>query len=293
MWKRWVGSSSLVIAVISAGCSSPRTTAAGPQPVAEEHAPELTPAPMPATILPNVCPRGLLDGFAWARQVFPGCPPPPFVEEPVNCEGACPMPCRVVVVDPRDGVYEEIIESSYDQRGRMTEWTTPEHTTTAVYDGDRLTRWSQTQSQAFTFNYDAAGRLVEMVSTTEGLHSTYRYDAQGHVIEIRDGALGSSNLTYDEHGRLATAVDRHGVVRYAYDDAGRIASTTRDGKPDRAYTYDPIGLLVKLDSARPGGDHFTLSYDVRRRPLKIVRTRINAVIEKLETRTWSYTYDCR
>jgi len=286
----------LVIAIIAviAGCSSQRTNAAGPHPVAEEHAPapDLTPAPMPATILPNVCPHGLLEGFAWAREVFPGCPPPPFVEEPVNCEGACPMPCRVVVVDPRDGEYDEISESSYDQRGRMIRWTTPEHTTTVLYDGDRLTQWSQTHSQAYTFNYDTAGRLVERVSATEGLDATYRYDAQGHVIEIRDGGLGGSNLTYDEHGRLATLKSGYGDVGYAYDDAGRILSTTRDGKPDRAYTYDPIGLLVKLDSAR-SGDHFTLSYDVRRRPLKIVKTRINRVTEKLDTKTWSYTYDCR
>lgn len=255
--------------------------------------------PLPATTIPlppakrlsAVCPYGLLDGYAWAREVFASCPPPPFHDVPVTCEGGCPTPCKLTLVDDNGQTNEMIDEAIYDARGRMTRWRIgPDHVTTAVYDGDRLVKWEQTGGQTYTFVYDNRGRLVEKHGNLDGLAAQYAYDEGGKVVAIRDRALGKSVMEYDEQGRLIS-VDVGGKLEYAYDEQGRIVTSKRYGKPDREYTYDANGLLVKLVS-KEMGDTFVLSYDAKRRPVEIRRNRIHTVTDKPIESKWTFAYDC-
>lgn len=190
-------------------------------------------------------------------------------------------------LDPADGT----ITSSYDSLGRVTE----------VDYGDA--------TPDVTFEYDAAGRLVEMIdgAGTE----TYSFDDAGRMTAITRGSDvlsftldGDGNIvsrtspgsqtvasTFDAAGRLATITAGGATTTYAYDAAGRLTTTTLPS--GTGYTserdYDRAGRLIGVENAAGSSilSKFERTLDPVGNPTRVDTTR------GLTTTSEAFTYDGR
>lgn len=179
-------------------------------------------------------------------------------------------------------------------------------TTSFAYDADgRPTRRVIPGGRVQVLAYDAAGRVVSSTGF-DGRTVTFEHDAMGRVTRRVAGALsesvtwsagglpltttdgrGTTEMTYDADGRLATIVDPHGAeVEYRYLDGGRLEEVAVDGVATK-YTYDALDRLasvtrgtdvVRYDYDRaghpirvtlPSGVTQTTTFDTRGRPLKV------------------------
>ncbi|MGP4021731.1 LamG-like jellyroll fold domain-containing protein [Actinomadura sp. 3N407] len=95
-----------------------------------------------------------------------------------------------------------------------------------------------------TFDYDAAGRLIE-VNAASGTN-TYGYDDRG-LLTSADGPSGTANWTYNGDGQPTTRTDVAGTANFGYLD-GRLA-TVQDGITGvtRTLGYNAAGQPSKVD----------------------------------------------
>jgi YD repeat-containing protein len=185
-----------------------------------------------------------------------------------------------------------VVHRSVDARGRVC--------TSVRGEGGRVVREVDSLGQDVTREYDELGRLVRQCSA-DGATWSFDRDAHGRIVCATDPIGGRWRLTYDSRGRVVRRVDPLGrvtryqyrgrwlvaigkpgdrVVRYAYDDAGELASCTEpDGQvtsceydawgrrvrvlaPDAAAeerSYDALGRLVRIGDAEAGTAE--ISYD--------------------------------
>ncbi|MFG1839505.1 DUF6531 domain-containing protein [Micromonospora sp. NPDC049175] len=165
--------------------------------------------------------------------------------------------------DPLGRVLAEIcdgqtVTSSYDPLGRRTHRRTPSGVESVwEYDGQRPVALHtggatvsfthdlagrETQRAvgglALTSSWDANGRLLSQIVTATPAagsvpdlvaHRAHRYRADGYLTDIADQFTGERRLELDRAGRV-TAVQAAGwTERYAYDEAGNVASGTWPG----------------------------------------------------------------
>lgn len=104
------------------------------------------------------------------------------------------------------------------------------------------------RGQSVSFTRNAAGQITQ--ETFPDNSNTYTYDQRGRLATAVD-SHGTTTFTYDDADRL-TRVDYPGgrFIDYTYDAAGRRASMNSSGFEVR-YAYDPVGRLSEL---RDGAD---------------------------------------
>jgi RHS repeat-associated protein len=154
---------------------------------------------------------------------------------------------------------------TYDNRGRRATTTFADATTeTLAYDSaGNLTRRLFTDGTDLNFTYDNLNRLT----ATNGLELSY--DFEGRITNCRQHGADFS-ATYDFGGRLTTVgyLDNAVIVTYqydtrnrlvkvsdsvsgaeidfAYDNAGRLLTTTRSNGVNGTRTYDDAGRLKSI-----------------------------------------------
>lgn len=167
------------------------------------------------------------------------------------------------------GAYETF---TYDAGGRLATMVDRKNvTTTYAYDDlGRLTGKAFTNdpsnTPAFSYTYDLAGRMLTAQNGTDTLTWTYNlvgellseqsvknastvaytYDDGGNRLSVSlDGTLFVT-YAYDDASRLTTITRGTNVFGFAYDDANRRTSMSYPNGVDTAYTYDNLNRLTNL-----------------------------------------------
>jgi len=156
---------------------------------------------------------------------------------------------------------------TYDAQGRLVNVTqvavgVPSRTTQYVYDaaGRRTMVQDATGVRTYTF-YDEAGRVSAQVDGT-GAVIEYVYNEAGQrtqekhyatLVTTADWYNGTSVIKtlVSQFRPAATPADR--TTRYAYDNAGRLSSSTDPAGTITTYAYDGRGQLIKQQT----GDRIT------------------------------------
>lgn len=165
-----------------------------------------------------------------------------------------------------------------------------------------------------TYQYDGHDRMVKTLfpdKVTAGVSSAadyeqFAYDANGNVTSVRKRngqtvTVGFDNLnrltsrsqptvasnvtfTYDLKGKRTSANYANGsyLVSHAYDNAGRMTSTTAGGKT-LSFQYDAAGNRTRITWPEATPFYVTMSYDVL--------NRLTAIRELGTTSLATYTYD--
>ncbi|MFG2050519.1 DUF6531 domain-containing protein [Micromonospora sp. NPDC048935] len=165
-------------------------------------------------------------------------------------------PLGRVLAEIRDG---QTVSSSYDVLGRRTQRRTPSGVESAwEYDAGHRPVALHTGGATVSFTHDAAGRetrravgglaltrswdanhrLLSQVLTVRPAvddvpdlvaHRSYRYRADGYAVGIADQLTGERHLDLDRAGRVTAVRTADWTERYAYDEAGNVASATWPG----------------------------------------------------------------
>ena len=126
----------------------------------------------------------------------------------------------------------------------------------------------------FSYNYDPAGRIVNLVNP-EGQNTSWQYDAASRVkaTQMANGTLASNtydsanqllllanlttggttlssfNYTYNPAGNRTQVVEANGdVVTFGYDPTYQLTNETRSGANayNISYSYDAVGNRALL-----------------------------------------------
>jgi RHS repeat-associated protein len=209
---------------------------------------------------------------------------------------------------------------AYDSVNRMTSTIDADNKTTSIqYDVlSRTTAVVDALAQTYAFAYDPVGRRREI--TRGGVSKSLAYDDVGNLIERTDYNGATTNYTYDDLNRLSTitypdatgatftytalsrvetAANENGTVSFAYNNRGRIESTTDvfnhviayaydangnrtsmtvDGSPYADYSYDALNRMTDLSDS--SAVVATYAYDATGNPTS--RTLLNGVVSTYE-----------
>ncbi|MEU4476203.1 DUF6531 domain-containing protein, partial [Micromonospora sp. NPDC023888] len=223
-------------------------------------------------------------------------------------------PVGRVLAEIRDG---QTVTSSYDELGRQTRRRTPQgvesvweyaagHRPVALRTGGATVSFTHDAagretrrvvgSLALTQSWDANHRLLSQILTANAAepaavpdlvaHRAYRYRADGYLTDIADHLTGERRLEVDRAGRITAVQAADWTERYAYDEAGNVASGTwpdatggdseRGARGEREYT----GTLI-----RRAGDVRYEHDNAGRVTLRQLKQR------SAKPLTWRYTWD--
>lgn len=168
----------------------------------------------------------------------------------------------------------------YDALDRVTEVSDPlDRETTFEYDRNgRLVARVDPLGRTTSYGYDEGNQLVSVVySDAQTPDVSYEYDAAGRRIEMTDGT-GVTDVTYSPTGKLISSTDaRDQSIEYTYDSADQITRMTITaaigvksetlGVDARALlqtvtidrTYDDAGRLASVSD--PAGRKTSFAYD--------------------------------
>ncbi len=183
---------------------------------------------------------------------------------------------RVALIDSNNNR----IDFTFDGVGRLTSNTTVNaYSKDFVYNSQGLVERSiNGRGQEITYQYDEAGRLVNVIDPLGTV--SYTYDANGNILSVSYNSEISSR-EYDALNRLTKYTDINGdiiqfaydeldnlitltypggkQVHYGYDSANRLTSVTDWAGRTTTYEYNANGTLVKV--LRPDGTILTRNYD--------------------------------
>ena len=170
------------------------------------------------------------------------------------------------------GAYETF---SYDAGGRLSTMTDRKGivTTYAYDDLGRLVGKSfandPTNTPAFSYTYDVAGRMLTAVNGSDTL--TWTYNLAGELLSEQSATNASTvAYTYDDGGnRLSVSLDGQLFVSYAYDDASRLTTITR-GANVFGFSYDNANRRTQM--TYPNGVNTVYQYDNLNRLINLAAT---------------------
>lgn len=123
--------------------------------------------------------------------------------------------------------------------------------------------------------YDARGRLRSATASRSGYALTFAYDGADRITEVTCQA-GRRDLVarfaYDDAGDLASVVDARGVAaRYQYQDHRMVSETQRGGAPHE-FRFDGEGRCI-FASGADGFEQRTLRYDANARTTVVLDSK--------------------
>ena len=149
---------------------------------------------------------------------------------------------------------DSVITYGYDAYGRLSEKKFPNGTeTTYAYDSKgQLTELVHRDKEGvldrYTYLYDLAGNKTGITKERRGLKEesgayTYGYDALGRLSEIQKD--GQMQTRYGPFGNRVLKEERTGRTLYRHNALNRLVAETRDGL-EKAYRYDRRGNLTRI-----------------------------------------------
>ena len=202
-----------------------------------------------------------------------------------------------------------------------------------AYAGDRLVSVTGVDGEVEQYQYDAAGRLTQVLTPGSRVRLAAGYDGLGRVAWLNQLGSGVSTFDYDPVARRTTITLPDGTVMvHAYDWAGRLVAEQVDGiarhtvydghgrvvarvagvpnVPMRGYSalasataYDHRGDLVLATDAT--GARTRTTYNSTHRPLVTTRADGSTIVREYDAQgrlssvtdpvgnVWSYTYNDR
>ncbi|MFD5257292.1 DUF6531 domain-containing protein [Streptomyces bobili] len=185
----------------------------------------------------------------------------------------------------------------YDPAGSPTSVTDPlGGVTTTAYDAvNNVVKHTDADKRTTIYGYDKLDRLTE-VTAPGGAVTTYGYDKAGNVTTRTDANAHVTTYGYDAARRLTSVTDPlERETTYTYDAVGNLTRKTTP-RGVTGYTYDPRGLLTKVDYSDSTPDA-TFGYDDAGRMTARANAKISedfvydAVGNLTKTRGFAYTYD--
>ena len=167
---------------------------------------------------------------------------------------------------------------TYDDKGKITSVTAPNHTESFVYDDkDVLTSKTITIDDVeHTYEYcykPTADKALDSI-TVDGNTVSPNTDALGRntgkVIEVGDNKVSEEKISYVKFGdhatslpsnvRFATNCVFNESIQYKYDSMGNIIEIFENGRSTCRYEYDSLGRLTREDNVA-FGKTTTWAYD--------------------------------
>ena len=101
-----------------------------------------------------------------------------------------------------------------------------------------------------TFGYDQAGDLMSASTTAAGSQAatseSFSYDDRGLLLSAT-GTAGSSSMSYNGDGQVASVNDAAGATGYSYDSAGRLATMTDPATGTvLSYSYNSMDGVAQI-----------------------------------------------
>ncbi|GAB6902710.1 RHS repeat-associated core domain-containing protein [Kineosporia succinea] len=129
-----------------------------------------------------------------------------------------------------------------------------------------------------TYVYDKLDRLITQSQPTSDNDTRavwhYTYNRVGEVLSVRDPRGGEVQSTYDDLDRAITStqVERYPyadnyTTKFAYDDSGRLTSTTSPTGAVATNTYDTLGQLTTTTD--PNGVKTQYGYDEQGNTIRV------------------------
>ncbi len=154
---------------------------------------------------------------------------------------------------------------AYDDADRLTSVTdaaTPGNVTTYGYDTEsNLTSITDANNHQTTFNYDAFGRVTKTTFPST-LIETYGYDANNNLTSKTDRKNQLITYTYDQLNRLTKKTyPDNSTVNYTLDNDSRLTQVT-DLTGTYQFAFDNMGRLTSTTTSYTflTGRNFTTSY---------------------------------
>jgi RHS repeat-associated protein len=129
----------------------------------------------------------------------------------------------------------------------------------------------QGERRTFEYDYDLAGRLVEVVENG-AVSTSYEYDPNGNRLRLRRTGEPDQAATYDDQDRMLS----YGDATYRYTAAGELQSKAEGGEVT-TYRYDALGNLRLV--ILPDGRELEYQVDGRNR-------RVAKVVDGVLERGW-------
>jgi len=168
---------------------------------------------------------------------------------------------------------------TYDDKGKVTSVTTPDHSETFAYDEQDNTLDSKTVTvNGITHTYEygykpTADKALESINV-DGKTVRPNTDALGRnigkTIEIDNAPIAEEKISYVKFGdhatnmpsnvRFATNSVFNESIQYKYDSMGNIIEVFENGRSACRYEYDALGRLTREDSVA-FGKTTTWAYD--------------------------------
>ena len=161
-----------------------------------------------------------------------------------------------------DGVLERLVDSTYDERDRVSSINAAGSLTSLVYDSvGNLTGSTDPNSNTTTNSYDSLNRLMQSVDELAGT-TGYDYDANDRVVAVTAPNNAQTTYTYDDLGNLLTETSSdRGTRNYTYNAAGNLIALTDARNITVNYSYDALGRVTSIDYPKTLED-ISFSYDV-------------------------------
>jgi len=173
----------------------------------------------------------------------------------------------------------------YDSRGNVTAVTDDNgNVTRHQYDpASRRIREIFADDTEIRYLYDAAGNLIRLTDQM-GNVTLYTYNDLHRLTERNYGNGAVDTFSYDMLGNLLSASNVDSHIRYAFDDIGRIVSSTQTDRPETyshevrfEYNFQPNQRTLHY----PGGTTVREVRDVRDRIVSVYR-------DGVESTTYAY-----
>ena len=151
---------------------------------------------------------------------------------------------------------------SYNNTNDITSYTDPNGYTTNYYYTSSGALSSITDAAGHTTSYtnNSHGRPTS-IQNPQGVTTGLTYNSRGLVSQVSVPAASlSSSFAYDNAGRLTSSTDNNGnTTNYAYDANDNVTSITDAAGHTTSMTYDANDNMTRITNAR--GYHTTLTYD--------------------------------
>jgi RHS repeat-associated protein len=145
------------------------------------------------------------------------------------------------------------ITYTHDNVGRLTKTDYADSTPDVTFTYDFVGRRASMVDGGGTVNYtyDNADRMTA-INRVGGDTWSYQYDPDSNVTRRTYPDSTQVNATYDRDGNLWTVAQGTNTTTFAYDEAGRLKTTTLPSGNGHVETraYDPAGRLTQVKNAK-------------------------------------------
>jgi RHS repeat-associated protein len=174
-----------------------------------------------------------------------------------------------------------IIKLTYDALGRVLTQTYPDGGVEKLeYSFSGLISYTNQLGSVTRYAYNLLGRKIAETNANNEVIQ-YEYNYAGDLTRLIDGKNQSTQWQYDQYGQLTNVINANNVsiLRYKYDQEGRMTNRWSKAKGDTYYSYDQNGNLTNINY--PVSADVSFTYDDL--------NRVTQMVDGIGTTV--YTYD--